>query len=81
MQFRVGDLFQSDVAPATVVSLYLLPDINQRLRPQLWRQLKVGSRVVSHAFDMGEEWPPEKKTTVRTSTLYFWTIRPEHKKA
>lgn len=81
VQFRQGDLFQADFSPASVVSLYLLPDINRRLRPQLWRQLKVGSRVVSHAFDMGEEWPPENRTTVRTSTLYFWTIKPEHKKA
>ncbi|HYF17025.1 MAG TPA: methyltransferase domain-containing protein [Ramlibacter sp.] len=80
VQFRQGDLFKADFSPATVVSLYLLPDINRRLRPQLWQQLKVGSRVVSHAFDMGDEWPPEKQTTVRSSNLYFWTIRPEHKK-
>ena len=80
VEFRVGDLFQADFSPATVVTLYLLPEINRRLRPQLWRQLKVGTRVVSHAFDMGDEWPPERTERVQTSTLYSWTIKPEHKK-
>lgn len=81
VEFRVGDLFQTDFSTATVVTLYLLPDINRRLRPQLWRQLKVGTRVVSHAFDMGEEWPPERTERVQNSTLYSWTIKPEHKRA
>ncbi len=80
VEFKVGDLFQSDFSEATVVTLYLLPDINKRLRPQLWRQLKVGTRVVSHAFDMGEEWPPERTERVDNKTIYSWTIRPEHKK-
>jgi SAM-dependent methyltransferase len=80
VEFRQGDLFQADFSPATVVTLYLLPDINRKLRPQLWRQLKVGTRIVSHAFDMGDEWPPEKTQRVATSTLHFWTIKPEHKK-
>jgi SAM-dependent methyltransferase len=78
--FRVGDLFESEFGEATVVTLYLLPDINRRLRPQLWRQLQVGTRVVSHAFDMGEEWPPEHTELVNYRTLHAWTIRPEHKK-
>lgn len=81
VNFRVGDLFKSDFSKATVVTLYLLPDINRKLRPQLWRQLKVGTRVVSHDFDMGDEWPPEKVEKVGNKTLYLWTIRPEHKKA
>lgn len=80
VEFKVGDLFQSDFSEATVVTLYLLPDINKRLRPQLWRQLEVGTRVVSHAFDMGEEWPPERTERVDNKTIYSWTIRPEHKK-
>jgi ubiquinone/menaquinone biosynthesis C-methylase UbiE len=80
VRFMVGDLFQADFAPATVVTLYLLPDINLRLRPQLWRQLKPGTRVVSHAFDMGD-WLPEDRQTVDTSTIYRWTIRQEHKTA
>ncbi|MEJ7930660.1 methyltransferase domain-containing protein [Ramlibacter sp. AN1015] len=81
VEFRVGNLFESDFSPATVVTLYLLPDINQKLRPQLWRQLKPGTRIVSHAFDMGEAWPPESTTQVDGKTLYFWTIKPEHKRA
>lgn len=79
VQFRQADLFKSDFSRATVVTLYLLPVINQRLRPQLWRQLKPGTRVVSHAFDMGAEWPPEQTERAGTSTIYAWTIRPEHK--
>jgi len=81
VEFKVGDLFEADFSEATVVTLYLLPSINQRLRPQLWRQLKVGTRVVSHDFDMGEEWPPERMERVGNKTIYAWTIRPEHKKA
>jgi SAM-dependent methyltransferase len=78
--FRVADLFESDFSPATVVTLYLLPQLNVRLRPQLWRQLKVGTRVVSHGFDMGEEWPAERTEVVGGSAVYYWAIRPEHKK-
>lgn len=80
VELRVGDLFESDFSQASVVTLYLLPAINQKLRPQLWRQLKVGTRVVSHGFDMGEEWPPDRTVRVANSTLYSWTIKPEHKK-
>ena len=79
VRFRQADLFKSDFSGATVVTLYLLPVLNQRLRPQLWRQLKPGTRVVSHAFDMGEEWPPEQVAQADNKTIYAWTIRPEHK--
>jgi SAM-dependent methyltransferase len=81
VKFMVGDLFKADFAPATVVTLYLLPDVNLKLRPQLWRQLKPGTRVVSHAFDMGPEWPPEDTQTVANNTVYRWTITREHKAA
>jgi ubiquinone/menaquinone biosynthesis C-methylase UbiE len=81
VQFRVGDLFRSNFSQATVVTLYLLPQINQRLRPQLWRQLKVGTRVVSHEFDMGEAWPPERTERVDNRRIHAWTIKPEHKQA
>lgn len=74
VQFRVGNLFETDVSSATVVTLYLLPDINLKLRPRLWEQLKVGTRVVSHAFDMGEGWPPERVEKVGNKTIYYWTI-------
>ena len=80
-KFIVGDLFKTDLSEATVVTLYLLNSINLQLRPQLWRQLKPGTRVVSHAFDMGDEWPPEKTETVLGSNIYFWTITDEQKRA
>ena len=79
--FTVGDLFETDLSDATVVTLYLLNSINRKLRPQLWRQLKVGTRVVSHAFDMGDEWPPEKTEVVSGSTIYYWTITEKQKRA
>jgi len=79
--FRVGDLFETDVSPATVVTLYLLPTINVKLRPRLWQQLKVGTRVVSHAFDMGPEWPPERKDEVEGRVIYQWTITEANKRA
>jgi hypothetical protein len=64
-----------------VVTLYLLPSVNQQLRPQLWKQLKVGTRVVSHDFDMGPEWPPQKVEKVGGKTIYYWTITPANKAA
>jgi len=79
VKFRVGDLYKADVSQATVVTLYLLPEVNRKLRPQLWKQLKVGTRVVSHAFDMGNAWPPERVERVGGRDIYYWTIRPEHK--
>jgi SAM-dependent methyltransferase len=80
VDFKVADLFKSDFSKATVVTLYLLPDINVKLRPQLWKQLKVGTRVVSHDFDMGD-WKPEKVERIGGKTLYYWTITEENKKA
>ena len=79
-QFRVGDLFKTDFSTATVVTLYLLPTINAKLRPQLWKQLKVGTRVVSHAFNMGSEWPAEKTVEVDGRTIYYWTITQANKR-
>jgi SAM-dependent methyltransferase len=81
VKFMVGDLFQTDFSEASVVTLYLLPSVNAKLRPQLWKQLKVGTRVVSHAFDMGPEWPPEKTEQVGGNTVYYWTITKAHKDA
>jgi 2-polyprenyl-3-methyl-5-hydroxy-6-metoxy-1,4-benzoquinol methylase len=73
VKFLQQDLFKSDFSKATVVTLYLLPEINLRLRPQLFKQLKPGTRVVSHAFDMGD-WKPEKTLNVNGSTVYYWVI-------
>jgi len=79
VQFRQADLFESDFREATVVTLYLLPDLNVKLRPKLWAELKPGSRVVSHQFEMGD-WKPEKKLESGTRTIYFWTIPGPTKK-
>ena len=81
VKFIEGDLFKANFADATVVTLYLLPSVNQQLRPQLWKQLKVGTRVVSHDFDMGPEWPPEKVESVQGKTIYYWTITQKNKAA
>jgi SAM-dependent methyltransferase len=74
--FRQGDLFEADLSGATVVTLYLLPDVNRQLRPRLFEQLDPGDRVVSHDFDM-DEWEPDTTIRVSQSTLYLWTIPEE----
>lgn len=80
VEFRQQDLFKSNFSKASVVTLYLLPDINVELRPQLFKQLKPGTRIVSHDFDMGE-WKPEKVVQVqgpnREHTLYYWVVPKE----
>lgn len=73
VEFRQQDLFETDLRNATVVTLYLLPDINLKLRPRLLNQLKPGTRIVSHAFDMGD-WKPERVERVEGRTIYFWTV-------
>jgi ribosomal protein L11 methylase PrmA len=73
VQFRREDLFKADFREATVVTLYLLPDLNLKLRPRLWQELKPGTRVVSHQFDMAD-WKPEKQLELNGRTIYFWTI-------
>jgi ribosomal protein L11 methylase PrmA len=64
---------RADFREATVVTLYLLPDLNVKLRPRLWDELKPGTRIVSHQFEMGT-WKPEKKLESSGRTVYFWTI-------
>jgi len=81
VRFRQADLFQTDFSPATVVMLYLLFEVNLRLMPQLWRQLRVGARVVSHDFHMGAQWPPDQIVRIRDKTLYAWTITLDLKQA
>ena len=68
-----GDLFEQDLSPATVITLYLLPSLNVKLMPKLMKELKPGTRIVSHAFDMGD-WKPEKELDVEGRKVYFWTI-------
>jgi SAM-dependent methyltransferase len=77
VKFVQQDLFETDFREATVVMLYLLPDVNLRLRPKLLSELKPGTRIVSHSFNMGD-WEPEKEVKVQDSgrerTIYFWTV-------
>ena len=73
--FLNQDLFESDISPATVVTLFLLPRLNQQLMPKLKRERRRGARVVSHQFDMGEQWPADETRDVNGLTIYLWTIR------
>ncbi len=68
------DLFETDISPATVVTLYLLPSLNQKLIPKLNKELKPGTRIVSQSFDMGEDYPAEKTVDVNGRMVYMWTI-------
>lgn len=68
-----ADLFEANISEATVVTLYLLPSLNQKLMPKLMKDLKPGTRIVSHAFDMGE-WKPEQELDVNGRKIYYWTI-------
>jgi SAM-dependent methyltransferase len=70
------DLFTTDLSEASVVTLYLLPSLNLKLRPTLWKTLKPGTRIVSHDFDMGD-WKPEQTLNVDGATVYYWTITPD----
>jgi SAM-dependent methyltransferase len=72
-EIRNQDILTVDLSPASVVTMYLLPDVNLKLRPNLLSQLKPGSRVVSHSFDMGD-WKPDKVERVEGRTIYFWTV-------
>ena len=71
--FRNEDLFEADIAEATVVTLFLWPEVNLKLRPKLWRDLKPGTRVVSYYWDMGD-WVPEKQIPADGHAIYLWTI-------
>lgn len=73
VKFLNQDLFEANISDATVVTLYLLPSINLKLRPKLWKDLKPGTRIVSHSFDMGD-WEPEKRIEVDGRYLYLWRV-------
>ena len=72
-EIRNQDILTVDLSPASVVTMYLLPDVNLKLKPNLLNQLKPGSRVVSHSFDMGD-WKPDRIERVEGRTIYLWTI-------
>jgi SAM-dependent methyltransferase len=72
-RFEVGDVFEFDFSGATVVTMYLLPSVNLKLRPRLLKELKPGTRLVSHDFHMGD-WAAETTREVGRSRIYLWTI-------
>jgi len=74
VKFRHEDLFEADIREATVVTLYLWPWVNLKLREKLLKELKPGTRVVSHSHDMGD-WVAEKEIEVEGHKIYRWTIR------
>jgi protein-L-isoaspartate O-methyltransferase len=77
--FVEGDLFEANIRDATVITMYLLPDLNMRLRPKLLSDLKPGTRIVSHNYDLGD-WKPAQTATVTVNgtqhTVYFWVVPP-----
>jgi precorrin-6B methylase 2 len=73
VRFVNADLFEADLSDATVITLYLLPALNLKLLPKLLKEVKPGTRIVSHAFDMGS-WKPQQTLQVGTRSVYFWTI-------
>jgi SAM-dependent methyltransferase len=87
VRFEEKDLFQADFREATVVTLFLLPSINLRLRPKLIEQLKPGTRIVSNTFDMGD-WKPDKEQTLSgvdddeylSRRFYLWHVPQTNKK-
>src|SRR5207245_5785024 len=79
VMFSAGDLFEADLSDATVVTFYLSPELNLRLRPKLLRELRPGSRIVSHDFHMGD-WQPSQTIHVpsrdRMSNVVLWIVPP-----
>jgi cyclopropane fatty-acyl-phospholipid synthase-like methyltransferase len=75
VRFVQQDLFEADIREATVVTLFLLTRLNQQLMPKLKRELRPGTRVVSHQFRMDDTWPPEASEDVNGLMIYLWTIR------
>ena len=75
VRFVNQDLFEADISEASVVTLFLLPRVNDRLAPKLKRELRPGTRIVSHQFDMGDVWPAERSRDVDGLTIYLWTIK------
>ncbi len=78
VEIRQQDILTVDLSPASVLTMYLLPEVNLMIRPNIWKQMKPGSRVVSHDFDMGD-WKPLKTEYIQDGsswdhTLYLWHV-------
>lgn len=72
VEFRNQNLFEADLSRATVVTLYLFPEVNMRLRPRL-QALRPGTRIVSHNWDMGD-WKPDRQEIIFGKRVYLWVI-------
>jgi ribosomal protein L11 methylase PrmA len=72
-EIREQDILTVDLSPASVLTMYLLPSVNLKLKPKILSEIKPGSRVVSHAFDMGD-WKPDKTIQIDGRTVYLWTV-------
>ena len=73
VRFIEADIFEADISEATVVTLYLLSTLNEKLRPKLLRDLTPGTRIVSHWFRMGD-WEPDESTTVDKHPVWLWRV-------
>lgn len=73
VKFEQGDLFEKNISAATVLTMYLLPTVNLRLRPVILEQMAPGTRVVSHSFDMGD-WEPDQHERVDGASVYLWRV-------
>lgn len=81
VEFKEQDLFKTDFSKASVLTMYLLPTVNMELRPRILSELKPGTRVVSHSFDMGD-WKPDKQVEVDGRTIYLWIVpEPNHQRS
>jgi tRNA G37 N-methylase Trm5 len=83
VEIHQQDIRTVDLSPATVLTMYLLPEVNLMIRPNIWKQMKPGSRVVSHDFDMGD-WKPLKTENIKDGsswdhTLYLWHVEASRK--
>ena len=83
VEIRQQDIRTVDLSPASVLTMYLLPEVNLMIRPNIWKQMKPGSRVVSHDFDMGD-WKPVKEEKLKDASgwdhaLYLWHVGPGKK--
>jgi SAM-dependent methyltransferase len=73
VEFKIANLFEEDLSKADVMAMYLLTDINLRLRPKILDTMKPGTRIVSHAFDMGD-WEPDQRDVVSGKQIFFWIV-------
>ncbi len=76
VRFVRGDLFDTDISEASVVTLFLFESLNRRLLPKLLKELKPGTRIVAHRYGFGTDWAPEMTVQAGASMLYLWTVPP-----